>query len=63
MHLRSQFGIICYGGLFLRVPTLVSVKNRVLLLAYSVWMMRCTTLLCRVILRPFKYGFLHVDKR
>ena len=57
MHLRSQSRIICYGNLLLRLPTLVSVKNRVLLLACNVLVMTCTALLCCVILRPFKYGF------
>jgi hypothetical protein len=63
VHLRSQSRIVCSGGLLLRLPALVNVKNRVVLLACSVWVMRCTTLLSRAILRPFKYGFLHVDKR
>ena len=50
VHLRSQSAIVCSGGLLLKLPTLVSVKNRVVLLACSVWVMRCTTLLCRAIL-------------
>ena len=47
----------------LRLPTLVNVKNRVFLLACSVWVMRCTPLLCRAILRPFKYGCSHIDSK
>ena len=63
VHLRSHFGIVCSGGLFLRWLGLVNVKNRVFLLACNVWIMRYIALLCRVILRPFKYGCLHVHRR
>ena len=63
VHLRSQSGSVELGGLLLRLPTLVHVKNRVFLLACSVWVMRCIALLCHDNLRPFMYGFLHVDRR
>ena len=63
MHLRSQSEIVCSGGLLLRLLALVSVKNRVFLLACNVWAMRCTALLCCAFVRPFTYGFSHVDKR
>ena len=35
----------------------------VCLLAGSVWVMRCTALLWRAILRPFRYGCSHIDNR
>ena len=63
VHLRSHSGIVYSGGLLLRCPALVNVKNRVYLLACNVWVMRCTTLLWLVILRPFKYRCPHVDRR
>ena len=63
MHLKSQFGTVESDGLLVRLPALVSVKNRVFLLACSFWVMRYIVLLCRAILRPFMYGFLHVDRR
>ena len=63
VHLRSHYGIVCLGGLLLRFHALVSAKNLVCLLACNVWVMRCTALLCLAILRPFKYGCSHVDKR
>lgn len=53
MHLRSQSGSVCSGGLLLKLHALAIVKSRVFLLACSVWVMRCTTLLCRAIRRPF----------
>ena len=62
-HLMSQSWIVCFGALLLSFHALVSVKNHVLLLAWSVWVMTCTTLLCRAILRPFRYGCSHVDRR
>ena len=46
-----------------RLHALVNVKNWMFLLACSVWVMRCTALLCRAILRPFTFGFSHVDRR
>ena len=63
VHLRRRSGIVCSGGLSLRLFALVSVKNRVFMLACNAWVMRCTALLCLAILRPFKYGFLHVDNK
>ena len=63
VHLRSQSGIVWLGGLLLNLRALVSVKNRVFLLACSIWVMRCTALLCRAILRPFINGVLHIDRR
>ena len=33
------------------------------LLACSVWVMRCTALLWRAILRPFRYGCSHIDSK
>ena len=56
-------------GLFVRVVCskrlhpLVSVMNWVFLLTCSAWVMRCTALLCRVILKPFKCGCSHVDRK
>ena len=47
----------------LRLPALVSVKNRVFMLACNVWVMRCIALLCHAILKPFKYGCSHVDNK
>ena len=63
VHLRDHSNIVCSGGWFLRLAALVSVKNLVCLLACSVWVMRWSALLCLAILRPFKYGYSHVDKR
>ena len=63
VHLRSHSMMVCLVGVLLRLPTLVNVKKRVFLLAWNVLVMRCTTLLCRVILRPFKYGCSHVERR
>ena len=62
-HLISQSGIVCYGIMLLSFPVLVSVKYRVFLLAWSLWVMRCTSLLCLAILGPFRCGCSHVDKR
>jgi hypothetical protein len=53
VHFRRHSGIVCSGGLLLRCRALVSVKNRVFMLACIVWVMRCTALLCLVIPRPF----------
>ena len=39
----------------LRLLVLVSVKNRVFLLACNVWVMRCNALLCLAICRSFIY--------
>ena len=61
---------ICVGGaiprllvvvvnLLLRLSALVSVKNLMFWLACNVWAVRCTALLCRAILRPFKYACSH----
>ena len=63
MHLRNHSGIVCSSGLLSRLFALVTKKNLVLLLACDVWVIRCTALLCRAILRPFKYGCSHVDNR
>ena len=63
VHLMSQFGIACSGGLLLRLPALVSVKNPVFMLACNDWVMRCIALLCHVILKPFRYGCSHVDSK
>ena len=63
MHLRRQSGIVCSGGMLLSLHAFVSVRNRVLLLASSVWVMRSAALLWRAILGPFEYGVSHVDKR
>ena len=57
MNLRSKSGIVCSGGLLLSLLALVNVRNQVLLGACSVWVMRCTALLCRAILRPLSMGF------
>jgi hypothetical protein len=62
-HLISHLGIVCSGIALLNVPAFVGVKNRVFLLAWSVWVTRCTALLCLAILSPFRYGCSHVDKR
>ena len=43
-HSRSHSKIDCLGVVLLRLPALVSVKNRVCLLACNAWVMRCTTL-------------------
>jgi len=45
------------------LPALTTVKNLVLLLACSVWVIRWTALLCLAILSPFKYGCSQVDSR
>ena len=63
VHLRSQSRIVCLGGLLLRLHALVNVKDWVFILACNAWVMRCIALLCRAILKPFKYGFLHVDNK
>jgi hypothetical protein len=47
VHLRSQFGIVCERDLLSRFHALVSVKNRVFMLACNAWVMRSTALLCR----------------
>ena len=47
VHLRSHSGIVCSGGVLFWWPALVSVKNRVFLLACSVWVM--SGLLCCVL--------------
>jgi tellurite resistance protein TehA-like permease len=59
----SQFGIVCSGGLLLRLHALVNVKNHVFMLACSAQVMRYIALLCLVILKPFKYDCSHVDSR
>ena len=56
VHLRSHSGIVYSSGLLLRLHALVSVKNPVFLLACSVWVMRCTALLCHASMRPFALG-------
>jgi hypothetical protein len=63
MHLRSHSKIVCSGGVLFRWSASVNVKNRVFMWACSIWVMRCIALLCCAILRPFKYGCLHVDSR
>ena len=63
VHFRNHSEIVCSGGLLLRLPALVNAKNRVFSLACNVWVIRCTALLCLSILRPSKYGCLHVDRR
>ena len=40
VHLRNQYGIVCYGGLLLRVSELINVRNLVFLLGCSVCVMR-----------------------
>ena len=55
-------GVVESGGLLLKLFALVNVKNRVDLLACSVWAMRCIALLWRDILRPFMCGFSHVER-
>ena len=62
-HLISQSGIVCSCVVLLKFPALVSVKYWVFLLAWSVWVIRCTAMLCLAILNPFRYGCSHVDKR
>jgi hypothetical protein len=51
------------GGAFAWVHALISVKNRVNLLACNVWTIRCTTLLYMDILRPSRCWLSHVDRR
>ena len=63
VHLRTHSGFVCSGGLLLKVHALVNVKNLVFLLACSVWVMRCTALLCCAILVPFRYGCSQFDNR
>ena len=63
VHLKSHYGIVCSCGWLLRLHALVRVKSHVFLLACSVWVMRCTALLCLVILRHFRYEFSHIDRR
>ena len=64
MHLSSKCKIVSRSGVLLLIfHALVSVKNLVYLLAWSVWVMKCTVLLCRAILRPFRDGFSHVERR
>ena len=63
VHLRSHYGIVWFGGWLIRLQALVKVKNWVFSLAYSVWVMRWTALLCLAIHCPFKYGCSHVDNR
>ena len=63
VHWSSQFGIVCSCGWLSRWHALVRVRNLVFLLAFSVWVMRCTALLCLAILSPFRYGCSHVDNR
>jgi hypothetical protein len=58
VHFICQFGIVCSEGLLLRLHALVNVKNRVFMLVYNAWVMRCAALLCCAILKPFKYGCL-----
>ena len=62
-HLISQSGIVCSGVMLLSFPALVSVKYQVFVLAWSVWVMRCTALLCLAIFNNFRYGCSHVDQR
>ena len=62
-HLRSQSGIVWSGGWLLILLALVSVKKRVFLFAWSVWVMRCTALSCLAILRPSRYGFSNNERR
>ena len=45
MRWRSHSKIVGFGGLLLRLPALVNVKNLVFLLACNVWAVRCTTFL------------------
>ena len=47
----------------LRLPGLINVKNRYFCWRCNAWVMRCTALLCRAILRPFMYGLSHVNRR
>jgi hypothetical protein len=54
VHLSNQSRIVCFGGLLLILPALVSVKKRVFLLACSVCVMRCTALSCLEILMPIR---------
>lgn len=53
VQLISHVGIIASGGLLLKVHAFTNVKNLVNLLAWSVWAMRWTTLLCVAIISPF----------
>ena len=43
MHLKNQSRSVESGGLLLKLPSLVSMKKHVDLLACSVWTMRCTS--------------------
>ena len=63
VYLRSHYRIGWFGGLLLRLHALVNVKSLVFSLACSAWVMRCIALLCRAILRLFKYECSHVDNR
>ena len=63
VHLRIHSKTVESCCLLLRLHALVSVKNRVDLLACSVRAMRCNVLLCCAILRPFMCDFSHVDRR
>ena len=63
VHCKSHPGTVCSCGWLLILPEFTLVKNRVCLLACSVWVIRWTTLLCRAILSPFRYGCSHVDRR
>ena len=60
---RSQSGTVSSGGWLLWLHALVNVKNMMFLLACSIWVIKWTTLLCFVILSPFKYKCSHVDSR
>ena len=63
VHLSNHSRIVRSGGLLLILLALVSVNNMVVLLAWSVCVMRCTALSCLEICRPFRQGCSHSDRR
>ena len=62
-YLSIQFGIVWLGGLLLISPALASVNKQVFMLAWSVCVIRWTALLCLEILRPFRWGCSHNERR
>ena len=53
VHLSHRFGIVESCGLSSRFLVFITMKNRVNVLACSVWARKCTALLWRDIFRPF----------
>lgn len=50
VHGSNPYGIVELDGLLLLIPTFANAKSMMHLLAYGVWALRCTTLLCLAIL-------------